>query len=340
MKANWVLLFVLLKSVFCFSQIEIEGWVINTNKEPLFGASVYVDGTTIGTTTDDKGYFKLQLPYSMNSILVVRYFGYTTAYQNIKKESNSIYITLNEEVKALKEVVVQRNQFTRADMLKLFKEQFLGINKAGSNCIIENEDELYFDYDTKNFVFKAYADKPLEIKNNYLNYKIQYQLIDFECQFYKLSIKSLDVINALYAGTSYFTEINNDTKYVKRRKKSYEGSSLHFFRNLIEKKWSKKEFILFEGSFMTSPDTHFEISNETNAIYKIEVAQQKKNTKNNFVAEFSILFNNKEQSKISFFTDTFYVDRFGQFTDYDKIYFSGDITSRKIGDLLPTNYGL
>ena len=48
-----------------------------------------------------------------------------------------------EEIKELKEVVVGQNFFSRKQMLKLFREQFLGINVAGKNCIIENEEEIY-----------------------------------------------------------------------------------------------------------------------------------------------------------------------------------------------------
>ena len=340
MKVNCIFLFLFFNSCFVFSQMNIEGRVTNNNREPLFGASVYIDGTTLGTVTDEKGYFKLTLPAAINSVLVVSYFGYRTSYQSIST-TQPLQILLSEDIKELKEVVVQRNQFTRAEMLKLFKEQFLGTNKAGSQCIIENEDELYFDYDKEKLVFKAYSDKPLQIKNAYLNYQIQFQLVDFECVFYKLSIKSTDVINSLYAGTSFFTEISKDTKYIKRRKKSYEGSSLQFFRNLIANQRGKDDFLLFEGSFMTSPMEHFKIDkNEKTELYTITVTKQKKRSNTNFIAEFNILYNKKEQSKISFYTNTFYVDRFGLFSDYDKIYFSGDITARKIGDLLPSNYGL
>jgi hypothetical protein len=65
--------------------------------------------------------------------------------------------------------------------MKLFREQFLGINVAGKNCIIENEEEIYFNYDRKTLTLIAYSDQPLIIINNYLGYKIEYQLIDFQC---------------------------------------------------------------------------------------------------------------------------------------------------------------
>ncbi|NJM79110.1 MAG: hypothetical protein HC854_04740 [Flavobacterium sp.] len=52
------------------------------------------------------------------------------------------------------------------------------------------------------------------------------------------------------------------------------------------------------------------------------------------------MYNKTQFSKIIFFTPKFTIDAFGLFSDYDKIYFSGDITNKKIGDMLPSNYGL
>ena len=341
MKGVLIFIFYLVYNASGYSQITIEGYVTNENKEALFGASVYVDGTTIGTVTDNKGYYILTLPSTINSVLVFSYFGYFSNYQNITKESNKINSVLIEDIKELKEVIVERSPFSRKQMLQLFKEQFLGINRAGSNCIILNEDELYFSYDNDKFIFKAYSDTPLIINNNYLSYKVNFQLVDFECVFYKFSIKSSDIMSSLYAGTSFFSEINNKATFLKRRRKSYEGSSLQFFRNLVTNTWGKDNFILFEGKFITDPKEHFKVSLEKDNMYKISITrQQRELNKEGFIAAFSILYDKKEQSKISFFTDIFYIDSFGLFTDYEKIYFSGDITKRKIGDMLPSNYGL
>ena len=51
-----------------------------------------------------------------------------------------------------------------------------------------------------------------------------------------------------------------------------------------------------------------------------------------------MLFDNNEQSKIQFYTSEFYVDLYGVFTNYESIIFSGAIVSKRIGDLLPTNF--
>lgn len=74
-------------------------------------------------------------------------------------------------------------------------------------------------------------------------------------------------------------------------------------------------------------------------MYKIEVVPKKSiNLKTKLVNQFNILFDNKEQSKIQFYTTVFYVDSFGVFTNYENILFSGEIVSKRIGDMLPTNF--
>lgn len=333
------LLYFLIFPILIFSQIKIQGNVYDEKGEPIFGVSVYVDGSTIGTITNDLGFFALELNSETNASLVFRSMGFITTSVNLKSYSNPITIILKEDVKELREVVVEKNMFTRKQMMKLFKEQFLGINVAGKNCIIENEEEIYFDYDRKTLTLTAYSDKPLIIINNYLGYKIEYQLIDFQCKFNKFSMDSEFVTQFQFAGNSFFTELLNTKKVFKRRLNSYEGSTLHFFRNLISNIWNKKEFTLYEGSFITNPQLHFKQTQIENGMYKIEVVPKKSiNLKTKLVNQFNILFDNKEQSKIQFYTTEFYVDSFGVFTNYESILFSGEIVSKRIGDMLPTNF--
>lgn len=333
------LLYFLIFPILIFSQIKIQGNVYDEKGEPIFGVSVYVDGSTIGTITNDLGFFALELNSETNASLVFRSMGFITTSVNLKSYSNPITIILKEDVKELREVVIEKNMFTRKQMMKLFKEQFLGINVAGKNCIIENEEEIYFDYDRKTLTLTAYSDKPLIIINNYLGYKIEYQLIDFQCKFNKFSMDSEFVTQFQFAGNSFFTELLNTKKVFKRRLNSYEGSTLHFFRNLISNNWNKKEFTLYEGSFITNPQLHFKQTQIENGMYKIEVVPKKSiNLKTKLVNQFNILFDNKEQSKIQFYTTEFYVDSFGVFTNYENILFSGEIVSKRIGDMLPTNF--
>lgn len=330
--------FFLLFFSFSFAQIQIEGKIKTVDNEPIFGANVYLDGTTIGTTSDEDGSFVLQLPSQSNATLVISYFGFKTVYNQITSKA-SLQIILEEDVKTLKEVVLKRNYFSRKQMMSLFKNQFLGNNSAARKCTIKNENDIYFEYDAEKFVLYAHSDVPLKIKNEYLGYEINYDLNSFECKLYKLSIKPEAVISNFYAGTSQFIDIDSSVKNLKRRTKSFEGSIIHFFRNLVLENWGKEQFLLFEGSYQTDPKSHFTIKKLENGLFQIDVLPQEKgfHTKG-FVAEFSILFDKREQSKILFYTPRFLVDAYGLYTEFDKILFSGEITEKRVANLLPSNY--
>ncbi|MEJ5263368.1 MAG: TonB-dependent receptor [Ignavibacterium sp.] len=74
-------------------------------KVPLIGTNVFWQGTQVGTTTDDKGFFDLRKVDSNPLILVVSYIGYQPVKMEIPSELDTIEIvlTVNRE---LQEVVV------------------------------------------------------------------------------------------------------------------------------------------------------------------------------------------------------------------------------------------
>lgn len=334
-----VLLFFLFFPIIVFSQIKIQGNVYDEKGEPIFGVSVYIDGSTIGTVTDEMGFFALELNSETNSSMVFRSMGFKTTSINIKSVTYPLKITLQEDVKELREVVVEKSLFTRKQMMKLFKEQFLGNNVSGSSCIIENEDEIYFSFDKMALILTVYSDVPLKIKNSYLGYNIEYELYDFECNLSKLSMNSEFVTKVCYGGNSLFTDIDNSKKTMNRRLKSFEGSTLQLFRNLIENIWEKKGFVLYKRSFPTDPSKHFKVTKLENETFKVELISKNEIVLNNkYVNPFNLLYNNKEQSKIVFNISEFFVDSFGVYSNYENILLSGAISTKRVGDLLPTNF--
>lgn len=341
MKQILFLVFILF-NISIHAQIIINGTITGENNEPLAGASVYINGTTIGTITDFNGDYNLTIPKEINTGIVISHIGYKTAYSELKAESFTLNVTLETNVTELKEVILSQNIFSREEMLALFKDCFLGTTKAGKKCNIINEDDISFDYDTDHFILTAKADKTLEIDNQYLGYKVNYTLLDFKCSLYKLSIKEKDVVSTTFGGYSNFKETDTTKQVMERREESYNGSVLHLFRNLANEKWSKEEFALFEDAYMVNSREHFKIKpNESNSSFKVEVIKQNRPLrKKGFIAEFSLLYNKREHSKIYFYTNTFLIDSYGLYTNYDKIFFSGDISKRKVGDLLPSDYKL
>ena len=87
-----------------WSQRTVSGSVIDAEtEEPLIGASVLVEGTTIGTISDINGLFTLEVPKDATT-LVVSYTGYQPQNVSIEGVTNVI-ISLNSGA-VLDEVVV------------------------------------------------------------------------------------------------------------------------------------------------------------------------------------------------------------------------------------------
>ncbi len=84
--------------------VEITGKVTDEQGEPLPGATIFVKGTTFGTTTDFDGNFALQVE-DANAILVVSYIGFTTKEVPLNG-STRINVVLLENSAQLEEVVV------------------------------------------------------------------------------------------------------------------------------------------------------------------------------------------------------------------------------------------
>ena len=86
------------------AQQAITGTVTDDGGTPLIGASILVEGTTVGTVTDIDGEFTLNLPADATA-LVVSYTGFTTGSVPLTGASN-YEITLSENAATLNEVVV------------------------------------------------------------------------------------------------------------------------------------------------------------------------------------------------------------------------------------------
>jgi TonB-linked SusC/RagA family outer membrane protein len=81
----------------------ITGLVTDENGNPIIGASIRIKGTSIGTITDVKGKFNLDV--LSNSILQISYLGFSS--KEIQVSSNPNFnIVLNENTKLLEDVVV------------------------------------------------------------------------------------------------------------------------------------------------------------------------------------------------------------------------------------------
>lgn len=88
-----------------FYKRPVTGVVTDSNGEPLIGASIFVEGTTIGTSTDIDGQFSL-LCEGKKPVLRVSYVGMKTKNVPVTSSNKPLMITLDEDTQLMSEVIV------------------------------------------------------------------------------------------------------------------------------------------------------------------------------------------------------------------------------------------
>ncbi|WP_343487202.1 carboxypeptidase-like regulatory domain-containing protein [Allomuricauda sp. d1] len=315
-------------SIAAAQEYILEGQVLEVkSSQPIVGANVFYDGTSIGTITDFDGKFRLVAREKMTSPLIIRFLGYrTVVYEDYKKSFLTFY--MEEEATQLQEVVLQPDTWSRARKMKVFKREFLGV--SNKKCSILNENVIRLYYKKSNRTLYGYAEKPIQIFNEKLGYLLSYYLNDFEVEFYNSSSSAQNVKKVFYAGSSRFKEVDSVTeKMRKQRKKVYFGSTLHVFRSLYRGKLREEGYQLFIKNRIIPLDSAFTTKRESGLL---EVHQQHE--------KIGILFDKKSQSLFQLLKNPFYVDPYGNYTPVDAIWFSGEMGLRRIGELLPLNFDM
>jgi len=354
-----VLLSLLLCSTLLHSQI-LEGRVYDKKtNDPLQAATVYLDGTTISGATDAAGYFKINGGGNTKSDLVLSYVGYLTLRIENPFQYKVIKTFMEEDSFSLDEVFIGKSMFSRKAMLAAFREQFLGISKAGLSCKIENEDDISLFFDEQTNTLSATSRAPLRIQNSRLGYEVFFELADFSVEYRQRTLNGDFVQKSSYAGTTFYKEISKSSKTQQRRRDSYLGSSSHFMRTVATESWEKEKFKLFVDKFQVNPQHYFKV-NDTLGVKKVTLLKQpmgrfpiysKKATQNasqhlereisgyeEKKVNFNILYDNKKQSVADFLEKQFVVDENGNFAPVYCVMFGGHIGFQKLGDMLPLDY--
>ena len=82
---------------------QISGTVSDANGHPVAGATVIVDGTSLGTTTNTAGEYTLSAP--VNGTLVVTFVGFEPQQLPIAGKTR-INVTMKEDAQAIDDVIV------------------------------------------------------------------------------------------------------------------------------------------------------------------------------------------------------------------------------------------
>ena len=142
-----LILFSLLFSSICFSQIVVKGKISDKlSKEELIGANVVWELQNVGVTTNFEGYYKINIPSKTFPIkLTVSYMGYSTQIITIKEEewinNKGVYnIYLKTDNKILKEVKIVDSRLTEKQ-----KESALTVEALDILAIKETPSANFYD---------------------------------------------------------------------------------------------------------------------------------------------------------------------------------------------------
>ncbi len=317
-------IFLLFITNICYGQI-VKGYVYDgVTKKPLSSVALYFNNTTIGTITNDNGYFEIKEP-DIHTELVVRYLGYSDKIiSNIKKD-NLLNIYMIEESDELDEVVVEyKDPLPRELRLSMFRRGFLG-DVRNKKCKILNENDLSLRYNMRKKTLLAKSKKPILVENKTLGYKLEFSLIDYLSEYKSFGSKKIS-----YYGTTKFESISDKRKIIKNREKAYLGSILHFMRSIYKKTLKDNKFGAVNNGTVVDLDTFIKVKIDKNKAY-IQVIKD----------TLDIIYyknNAKRQSKMIVTDKKFIIDKFGNHYSDPKIIFSGDMGMQKTCDMLPLDY--
>ena len=85
--------------------ITLKGFVTDQNKDPMPGVTVKLVGVSLGTATNARGYFSIELPIQQGT-LEFTFVGFKNKRVAFSEKTDTLRVVLEEDVKAIEEVVV------------------------------------------------------------------------------------------------------------------------------------------------------------------------------------------------------------------------------------------
>lgn len=328
---NLSLTLLLLSFYMIASSQSIRGVIFDKiTKEKVCFATVYLDGTFLGTTSDLDGKFAINIPHDSFMPITVSSVGYFSTTVSDFSSDNPLTIHLKPKTYLVQEINVSDNSLVRKRKinLKLFNEVFLGTTNNALSCKITNEQDISFNYESDRDTLVAFASKPILISNILLGYNVSYYLDKFE--YYRKNNTFLFKGNIIF-NKDLASESKEKLVYEKRRQTAYLGSRMHFFRSLWTNDLKANGFTV-----MNSYDEKLQYENII-----IQEANKRLNSKNapkkffTFPAKLQVSYST-DLSEVIFIQPKVRFDKRGCF-DLG-INWEGEMAIMRTGDKLPYEY--
>ncbi len=227
---------------FAFSQ-EIKGTVVDlVTGAPIHAATVYINNSTLGSLTDEKGNFILKGNIVFPVDVVVAAVSYGTRSVRVNQAGTITPVKLDleaDELPAVKVLPPLNDGWERYG--KDFMENFISYSAFAGQCEILNKKDLVFKKDEEKGILYVSAKRPLRIRNKALGYMIHFDLADYT-QHYRAQ-------EVYFLGYTRFEPMKpgNDKQRAKwelNRKTAFLGSLNHFIRSVVKKNTAEQGFQL------------------------------------------------------------------------------------------------
>lgn len=211
--------------------------------EPIPFANVYINNSSIGTTTNEKGTYVLaNLPIG-NLDVAVSCLGYTPIKETLRFEQpgrKTVLFKMRAGVELEGVVIYSKKSKKREQRLKVITRELLGAGPFSKLCKILNPDVLRISMDDDGHL-SAQSTSPLKIENRALGYMIYQDLYDFD--FFEGKV--------YYGGNTRFEllEPKNEAEKILWRtnqKKAYQGSLKQLLTSMVTDSLRENGFRVFQ----------------------------------------------------------------------------------------------
>jgi hypothetical protein len=222
-------------------------------KKPLPFVSVYFNNTTLGSTTDSLGRFKIERVPIGQTELTASFIGYKTLKINLplkEGKNNVVEFRMIPAENLLGEIVVHSKK-ERNEELEAFIKVFIGTTANANQTRIVNPEVLVFkgdpdvikDESNAKSSFEAFANEPLIVANDALGYKLTISLEKFQVTSANYKILISTRFDTLTAGTNH-----ERISWKRNRVNAYKGSLTHLFASVVGGRSKEEGFRINDGT--------------------------------------------------------------------------------------------
>jgi hypothetical protein len=232
--------------IFAQQKFQLTGSVTEKGTTILPGASIFIEGTTMGTQSDATGHYVLKNIPPGRHRLVASMVGYVPKLVLIDfpGKITELNFNLEEDNKTLDEVRVVGSQDKLWEkQFREFEKGFLGESYNHREVYITNKEVVDFTESSQSF--SAKASQPLQIINKSLGYKVTYFMDNFEKTNSLTSFKGLASFEKLVP-----EDAKQERKWKRNREEAYEGSLKHFLKALGDNRIEEEGF----NAFLLKPE--------------------------------------------------------------------------------------